>query len=657
MLLAVVLLLSDFVQAAPGDTTIINTNNAMLSWVGAYDSTVVFPPAGRKYRRIYMVFTLGKYACGGTGYCGDWDYTVLNYLITPSGEEFELGRLITPYANAGAPRTPWTWKQHYVYDVTDYASKLHDTAKMRIYFSGYSGGFTGKIDFYFIEGQPDRTVMDVRRLWTGSYSYGDTTHGGTRNINTHFTPLSQFAPEGTESADLKFTVTGHGSDANYCNEFCSHNYKVLLNGITAATHTIWRSDCGSNELFPQSGTWVYERANWCPGSIVNSQHTILPGIIGNTAFNTSVEFDDYVGNGGASYTTEGTLIYYGNMNKSRDLTIEDIVRPTINENYFRENPINGGPVVHIKNTGAEPITAINFQYGVVGGVSQGYDWVGTLNSLQEADVTLPVLPDLYMDTSITSLHTFSVTAATVNGLPDDDNTNNTMTSQFYAAPIWPSTFRINMLTNNERLAHADTVNETSWVIFDSMNNVVTARQNCRLSYLFRDTVVLNPGFYKFQIFDSGCDGLNWWVFSAGGTGITSGYITLEKLNTSHTRIPVSGLVYGGTYGSDFGCGLYQYFTIVAPTEVQDVNHNLPEIKTFPNPANQMLNIDLDNLATGSTGTITVYNAIGSVVYTTARAERKQQVATTSWSNGMYIVEYRDNNNPAITVKTQVIVAH
>jgi len=41
--------------------------------------------------------------------------------MTPGGDTLDLGRLITPYANAGAPRTPWTWQQHYVYDITDYA--------------------------------------------------------------------------------------------------------------------------------------------------------------------------------------------------------------------------------------------------------------------------------------------------------------------------------------------------------------------------------------------------------------------------------------------------------------------------------------------------------------------------------------------------------
>ncbi len=267
-------------KAAPGDTTWVQANNVDLPWYGSYDTSIVFPTAGKSYRAIYMIFTLGKYMCpAGSTYCGDWDYTVQNYLITPGGQSYEIGRLITPYANAGAPRTPWSWLQHYVYDVTDYAPILHDSATMRIFFSGYSGGFTGNIMFAFIEGTPDRQVTGIKRLWGGSYSYGDTSHLGTHDINLHFLPVTDTAPEFTEAATLKFTVTGHGSDPNYCNEFCSHHYYVFLNGTQIDSYVIWRPNCGMNELYPQSGTWLYERANWCPGAIVYSEYHKLPGVI------------------------------------------------------------------------------------------------------------------------------------------------------------------------------------------------------------------------------------------------------------------------------------------------------------------------------------------------------------------------------------------
>ena len=100
-------------KAAPGDTTWVQANNVYLTYYNNYDTAVAFPAAGTSYRKILMIFTLGKYVCPGYTYgtgsvpwCGDWDYTIQNFLMTPGGDTLELGRLITPYANAGAPRTP-----------------------------------------------------------------------------------------------------------------------------------------------------------------------------------------------------------------------------------------------------------------------------------------------------------------------------------------------------------------------------------------------------------------------------------------------------------------------------------------------------------------------------------------------------------------------
>src|SRR4051812_34660167 len=82
-------------NAAPGDTTWVQANMTQMPGYGSYDTTIAFPPGNKSYRAIYMIFTLGKYHCPGSPmYCGDWDYTIQNYLIKPDGQTLELGRLI-----------------------------------------------------------------------------------------------------------------------------------------------------------------------------------------------------------------------------------------------------------------------------------------------------------------------------------------------------------------------------------------------------------------------------------------------------------------------------------------------------------------------------------------------------------------------------------
>ena len=67
-------------------------------------------------------------------------------------------------------------------------------------------------------------------------------------------------------AMLKMTTTGHGFDNNAsAAEFKPIDYFVKVDGTLTHTQYNWDEDCGENPIFPQGGTWIYDRANWCPG--------------------------------------------------------------------------------------------------------------------------------------------------------------------------------------------------------------------------------------------------------------------------------------------------------------------------------------------------------------------------------------------------------
>ena len=641
-------------KAAPGDTTWVQGNIANLSWYGNYDTVIAFPHPGATYRKIYMIFTLGKYICpAGSSYCGDWDYTVTNYLMTPGGDTLEISRLITPYANAGAPRTPWTWKQHYVYDVTDYAMLLHDSAAIRINYSGYSGGFTANIRFAFIEGTPDRNVLAIHKLWDGYFAYGDTTHHDSNNINVHFPTVIDTAPALTHFGELKFTVTGHGSDANYCNEFCSHDYHVYLNGGNVDNYTIWRNNCGMNELSPQSGTWLYERANWCPGALVYSNHHNLPGITAGSFSAVGLQFDSYISNGGAGYGTDGQLFYYGAFNKTLDASLDNIIAPTRDENFFRENPICGNPIIHVKNTGATVIDSISFIYGVTSvGAMLNYTWIGTLDPLKETDVVMPPLPVLDSIASPPAdTATFKVWITSVNGVADNDRLNDTLRSQFISGPKWPYQFKIVFTTNNEAIATGSTISETSWFIFDINNTIVKSRANVHISTVYTDTISLPPGCYRFVMTDSSCDGLNWWANS--GTGITSGALSIRKMN--NFAIPMNGYYTTGTFNNDFGCGFTQQFTIADyPTAITNISDMQAGIDAYPNPAQNTVSIDLNGM-NDVKGVILIYDALGRVVSNKASNAAHQDLDVSMLTNGVYTITYIGDNNPGNKLVTRLLI--
>lgn len=638
------------VQAAPGDTTWVQANINQLSGFGSYDTAVTFPAPGTTYRKIYMIFTLGKYMCGGSGYCGDWDYTVLNYLMTPGGDTLEIARLITPYANAGAPRTPWTWQQHYVFDVTDYANLLRGAATMRIFYSGYSPGFTANVRFAFIEGTPDRNVLGVTRLWNGSFGYG-----GTPAIDTHFLAKTETPPTGTQTSDLKFLVTGHGSDANGCCEFMSHNYQVMLNSSSVATKTIWRSDCGMNELSPQSGTWLYERANWCPGALVYWNYHDLPGLAAGTPFNVALQFDPYTG--GGSYTTEAHMVYYGGMNKTLDASLDQIISPTKDENHFRENPNCGHPVIHVKNTGSTAITSIGVRYGITDSVKRDYTWTGSLASLQETDITLPNIDQLNNIAGVAGTFNFIASITSVNGVADDDSTNNNMTTQFATVPVWPDSLIINMKTNNEHLTSSSTTSETSWAIYDMNDSIVAQHVNATINTIYKDTIRLLPfGYYKLVLYDSSCDGLHWWVWDANpSAGINAGYFYVRRLN--YTTIPMNGYQYGGTYANDFGCGFTQYFStgiFVDHTAIRNVSEENVALEAYPNPAQDVVNIVLSGM-TEVRGRVSVYDALGRVVHSDRINDASFRMNVSNLSTGMYTIVFNDELQQGRRLTTRLMI--
>ena len=631
--------------AAPGDTTWVQANNTRLTGGGNYDSTITFPTGGT-YRNIYMIFTLGKYMCAGydpanpgdgpgqTGWCGDWDYTVKNKLMTPGGDTLELGRFITPYANSLAPRTPWSWQQHYVYDVTDYASKLQGSATMRISFDAGSGGFTGDIKFMFIEGVPDRNVLAIEKLYSGSFGYGFTS-----DINVNFPTITRTAPTGTVSSALKVTVTGHGADGNGCCEFDSHSYDVMLNGTSVATKTVWRNNCGLNELYPQSGTWLYNRGNWCPGAIVYSDLFTLPAVTAGTTYNVAVKYEPYTTPGGSYpyYITEATLINYGGLNKTVDAGIEQIISPTNDENHFRENPILGSPVIHIKNRGAASITSVAFQYGVQDSAMSTYTWTGTLAPMDEIDVTLPALTTFNNMAGATGLFTFVAKITSVNGAADVDATDDIAQSQFATGPLWPSPFKIVFTTNNEETTSGSGISETEWKVYDMSGTVVASRTGVPISKTFTDTLNLYTGYYKLEINDGGCNGLHWW---ANPAGVTSGSFFVRKLTPLVSNIPMNGYNYTGSYTHDFGCNFTQYFYVnhPNPAAVNDISGFAAGMEAYPNPAQGIVNVDISGIDQVK-GTIQIIDAMGRVVKSVNCQNAHEQISLEGMSTGVYTIQF------------------
>lgn len=640
------LLLAVYSYAAPGDTTKVQSFAGLpMDHYGAFDTTVEFPDGSVAYRKILMNFTLGKYQCPGSPqYCGDWDYDVHMFIMTKTGDTLEIGRFITPYANASSPRTPWTWKQRYVFDVTDFYNQLKDSATVRIFYSGYSWGFTADVRFDFIEGTPPRNVLGIQRAWATGSRFGDTS--AAQNIENRVDTRTFSVPNGAQYSELLFMITGHGNDDNGCSEFCKKFYEVELNGNKFDKTDIWRDDCGYNHIYPQSGTWVYDRGNWCPGDIAFPNRHKLSGLTPGNNFNLDVDFEAYIGSvalpnrSWGSYNIQSAVIYYSAFNKNVDASLDDIIAPSDHETHFRYNPFTGKPMVKVQNTGATTITSIKFRYEVNTKGQQEYTWNGTLASLETADIELGLMSDLQAATGNTN--TFMVEIIEVNGAADADATNNKFTSNFKAAVNVPSELSIELKTNSGTVVG---ISQTSWKIVDlATNNVVVQRNNCAPNTTYRDSFILNQGMYRLDVEDAGCNGLYWWASPGDGRG---------ELNLFRrgTLIPVT---LTGLFGGDFGCGFSQYLNVLWPAAITEVNTR-PEIMVHPNPAANQLNVTIGGMA-HIRGTLRLVDMMGRVVLQQQVDAATVAVNTSTISNGVYTVLFTTADGGDTRLQSRVVIA-
>jgi hypothetical protein len=600
--------------AAPGDTTRVTVfNKRALTYYGNYDTTAVFPAAGR-YRKILMHYVLGRYACPpGSQYCGSWDYTT-RVLLMP--DTLELGRVITPYA------TDWLSRgitHDYVLDVTDYATRLKGPKALRFLYDGYSFGFTLTLYMEYIEGVPPHDALDVQKVYNGTFAYGKTIDP----IENHLSAKSVKGLAGSAQVQLKSFITGHGSDANTgCAEFCPKSYSLKVNGTTAANGLLWRDNCGLNQVYPQTGTWLYDRSNWCPGNLVDPLYHDVTPTLGLSSGTVDFDMQAYTAptqtNASAVWIWQTQFISYSAPNYTTDAALDEIIAPTNDSNYARENPICDAPRVKLRNTGSAALTSATIMYRVGSSPWRTYQWTGSLPFLAQTEVKLPPVPADFAGQPV-----FKVYVTAPNAAADQNHYNDTLRARFNAVPVLPSAMKIVMTTNSDY----NGVSENSWTIADQTGAIVASRTGAATLTTYTDNVTLAPGCYTFKVIDTACDGFAWWANPNAGNG------TLRFLN------PTTNAVITNISG-DFGCESTLRFN-VAQVLGTTTAQPLAVLDVFPNPSKDgQFTLDL-NLPTRQDVQLTVRTITGQLVHSAALP---QVQATTKvldlhrLTSGVYLLE-------------------
>ncbi|MEI6822790.1 MAG: peptide-N-glycosidase F-related protein [Bacteroidota bacterium] len=216
------------------------------------DTTLIFPSFTGIYPKITAIL---KYDCPPEG-CEAWDTDGHINIRGANGGWVELMRYITPYALACGDSL----------DVTDFASQLQGKIDVSINFPAAS---KVTITLKYYAGTPTYKYSWMDKLWLGSYAFGTWTTGGVALQPVEVRQLN-LGDTNINSAILRVVSTGHSGPNNTSNaaEFYEAIHHFKINGATAFSQDLWRT-CNPNPTgcSPQSGTWQYSRAGWCPGSI------------------------------------------------------------------------------------------------------------------------------------------------------------------------------------------------------------------------------------------------------------------------------------------------------------------------------------------------------------------------------------------------------
>ena len=507
-------------HAKSGDTIQIVTHQNVLIQTDPnigqtqYFAWGKFPKTG-KFQRMYAELS---FRCPDNLRCGEWDYLNYIYLRTRKGDKndtlnWEIMRFITPYGFSFNKNWNHTWR----FDITDFESLFRDSIEIEYKHTGYEArndrGWILDLKFILVEGEPEREVLNINRMYQKSVPYGND------DVFREQTPeYSWISHPKVHNSRIKIIQTGHGMDKpSNCAEFCPKFRYLKLDGNYVDTSLVWRENCGENPVYPQAGTWLYDRSGWCPGQNVEEYHYDFSDA-GNTSHTFDLDMESYVSEGGgANYVITTYLIEYGPYKYHSDISITDVIQPSTHPQHARYNPICSEPIIEIINRGKNPAFSIDIEYGIQGGKMSNHHWVGQLDFGQKTQLRLP-----YKMHWTPVSENFVSPIRYLNGTPVHDPSNNTIKVPMPSAPkVFSSKIIVMFRTNNA-------YKETSWRFMDAGGNMYRGRNSFDAPQtIYRDTIDFYNGCFTFVVDDRGespsdyplnKDGLNWWGNTFDGAG-------------------------------------------------------------------------------------------------------------------------------------------
>ncbi|MFC2111390.1 LamG-like jellyroll fold domain-containing protein, partial [Bacteroidota bacterium] len=593
-------------DSIPNVANLVNTNQIVNKWGTTQDDSIAVIASNTYWQAggyEYVFDTNGnKIDSNLISIDGTLTITKLSY-YRRFPAKFEIMSFVTPYGiNLDLGQNGKTW----TFDVSDFMPILKGTKRMTV---ERGGQWMEDMDirFLFIVGTPPRDILNINQMWrVESKSYTSIT-----------------AEESYESRNMKLNakanyfkvraaITGHGQQGEFNPRI---HYIDIDNGTKNFSWQVWK-ECAENPVYPQGGTWIYDRAGWCPGMPTDLKEIDITPYV-SSGQNTEIDYGVFSASGTSNYLVNVQLVSYDSANFSVDAAVSDVLAPSNKVEYSRNNFICHNPKVIIKNTGSTTLTSLTIEYWVNNATQkETYNWTGSLEFLETAEVLLPSPNSLWSSIS-GSENIFNAEVKNPNGTTDEYSYNNKYRSTFGIPDVLPSDFMIWFKTNGA-------ASESKYQLFDIYGNKLFERSGMSNNTTYKDTFKLGVGCYTLVVLDTDDDGIDFW---ANNDGI--GYIQLREGSGSFIK----------ALEPDFGGSIVYNFTIDYPLTYEELHKNT-ELNVYPNPNTGKFTIAINSETYNKIG-IQVLNSIGSIVYSMNKIEITEsplkQVDLGEMPKGIYFV--------------------
>ncbi len=480
----------------------------------------------------------------------------------------ELVSFVTPYGiglDFGMEGKSW------YFDMTDYVSLLKGNKRIQMTLGGQNQEQMD-LEFIYTVGTPPRDVVQYEQLWQGTNRIGIAQISQIAS-NQKFARMPITLASDAETFMIKSSVTGHGSEGEFPGNGGQVTHNLALNTGTLSSWQITQ-ECSENPIYPQGGTWVYDRQGWCPGErtrteVVDFSSDVSPGETVTFDYSTSAPQNP---TGDYRYHVAHQVVGYGPANFQQDASLVQVIAPNNSAEFTRVGTVCANPQVVLRNTGATALQSATIRYWLNGSTSpQTYEWTGNLAFMEEEIVSIPSARELWFDI-LNEDNTFWAEVINANGAVDDYSNNNLISSSFDFPQVLPSKLEFSVRTNALPA-------QNSYEIFNSANEVVASNTLPAANTTYADDLDLDPDCYRIVFRDTGGDGLSWWANA--GQGVGSARLRDEDRRTIKTFEP------------DFGGGFEYSFSTDFAVSAEELAF-LTSIEVFPNPTNEVANLMLEN---------------------------------------------------------------